>query len=267
MSSNVRRMERARERRQGMVVGSAPGVQPGPAAMVEIYGMRIGVMIPCGDMVHAAFCSSLAQMLMKTVAETNGGQIQLGVQFYGSSILPFSRNLLAMTAIELGMTHSLWIDSDMEFTDDVLLKFAANARQHPILGINAMSRRPPFRCTAQSAHGIELETRPDSTGLEKVFRVGFGMAFIDTEVFKKLEMPWFSLKYLPEHKVFMGEDFWFCEKAREAGYDIMVDHDISKNVKHVGQFSYSPLLKHLTQTIAPGARDAVLAAGLVQEGE
>jgi hypothetical protein len=238
-----------------------------PQAMVEIHGLRIGVMVPAGDMVHTPFCVSLAQMLMRTVAETNGGQVQVGVQFYGSSILPFSRNLLAMTAIETGMTHSLWIDSDMEFTDDILLLFAQHARTYPIVGINAMSRRPPFRCTAQTAHGVELETSPESTGVVKVFRMGMGIALIDTEVFKKIEMPWFSLKYLPEHKVFMGEDYWFCERAKEAGYDIMVDHDISKKVKHVGQFGYSPVLKHLTQTIAPSAREAVLAAGLVQEGE
>jgi hypothetical protein len=32
---------------------------------------------------------------------------------------------------------------------------------------------------------------------------------------------------------------FFCRKAREAGYEVLVDHDLSHQVKHIGTFEYS----------------------------
>jgi hypothetical protein len=37
----------------------------------------------------------------------------------------------------------------------------------------------------------------------------------------------------------MGEDIYFCFKAREAGFDIWLEQDISKQVAHVGTRAYT----------------------------
>jgi hypothetical protein len=56
-----------------------------------------------------------------------------------------------------------------------------------------------------------------------------------------MELPWFDLTYLPEKGIFRGEDYAFCEKAKAAGYSLHIDHDISKEVMHVGSFEFNPL--------------------------
>lgn len=209
---------------------------------------RVVVLIPAGDLVHTEFAISLAHMLLYSQSTLDNNVSILPIS-YGSSILPFSREFLAMAALDMKATHTLWIDSDMSFPRTMLCDFMKHTE--PFIGINAMSRRPPFRCTAQSAHGVNLVTQIDSTGLEKVYRCGLGVAWVATEVFQKVPRPWFNLEWLPEHGCFMGEDYWFCGRAKEAGYDIYIDHDISKTVKHIGSFGYNPLMQGIAEKAEP----------------
>jgi hypothetical protein len=204
-------------------------------------GKSVVILLPTGDMVLSSFAASLANMLCYTSSVLHTLPLEgLSVQFYGSSVLPFSRKMLAEFVIELGYTHALFIDSDMEFPHDMLAWMLQYKEK--IVGINAMSRRPPYRCTARISREEPLLTTEESTGLEKVWRMGFGVAWIATEVFRRLEQPWFDFVYRPDLGVFQGEDYYFCEKAQEAGYDIWIDHDLSKRVYHVGTFRYSPLI-------------------------
>jgi hypothetical protein len=36
----------------------------------------------------------------------------------------------------------------------------------------------------------------------------------------------------------MGEDWYFVKKLSEAGADIWIDHDLSRQIGHVGDFVY-----------------------------
>lgn len=202
--------------------------------------MRIAILVPATETVTTAFMASMTELLMHTTAEVESTPIEtLTVQYYGSSILPFSRQILAQFLVDMGFSHGLFIDSDMRFPKDTLLRLVKH--EHPIVGINAMTRRAPYRCTAQVDPGVPLVTTPESTGLQRVSRIGFGLTWVAAEIFEKIERPWFGLEWIPEKMVFRGEDYWFCERAKAAGYDIWVDHDLSKQVFHVGSFEYSPL--------------------------
>jgi len=196
------------------------------------------ILTPCDDSVKTPFHVSLVNMLLYTFSNPpkNFGGVQ--VQAFGSSILPASREKLACFAIKQGATHTLWIDSDMAFPPDMLCRFLAH--KAPIIGINASSRRPTFRNTAQVTRGVELETTDESTGLVEVYRMGFGVMWIRTEIFKEMAPPRFDLTYLPELADWRGEDYVFFEKARGLGYNFYVDQDVSKQVLHYGAFGYSP---------------------------
>lgn len=202
---------------------------------------KVAVCTPAGDMVHTEYASSKDHMLMYSFGTQDPRLGNLAIYTYGSSILPFSRQMLAQMALDQGATHLLWIDSDMAFPRDLIHRFLGHTE--PIVGINAMSRRPPHNNTAQSAPGVQIETRPESTGTEKVYRVGFGVAWIAAEVFKAIEPPWFEFEWSSELKCYRGEDYVFCERAAKAGFECVIDHDISKLVMHVGHFGYNPLLK------------------------
>jgi len=145
-----------------------------------------------------------------------------------------------MYALEQNATHTLWIDSDMSFPEDTLLRFLR--RDEPIVGINAMSRRPPYRCTAQVRPDEPMVTNPDSSGLEKAHRMGFGMMWIATSVFREMEAPYFDFEWVPEKNCWRGEDYYFFEKARKLGHSFYVDHDLSLWVQHHGDFGFNPAM-------------------------
>lgn len=200
----------------------------------------VAVVVPAGDDVKTRFAMSLASMMQYTVLAQPDGLSQMALQSFSSSILPFSRQQLALSAMKLGATHTLWIDSDMEFPRDMLVRFLKHDEK--IIGINATSRHPPYRNTAQPRPEEPLTTNLDSSGLEKVHRMGFGVMWIATEVFKSMELPYFDFEYVPEKQCWRGEDYAFFEKARAAGHDFYVDHDLSKEIFHLGTMGFNPLM-------------------------
>jgi hypothetical protein len=72
--------------------------------------------------------------------------------------------------------------------------------------------------------------------------MGFGMVWVATDVFRAMPKPWFSHEWLPDQEVFRGEDYYFFERAREAGFECYVDHDLSKEVGHIGSFTFNPVM-------------------------
>jgi len=202
--------------------------------------IRVTIATPMMDMCHTAYVSALLNMFAYSMVNAPPG-ISVGFHQYGTSILPFSRQMLAVNALEMNATHVLWIDSDMAFPEDMLLRLLSH--QKDIVAANCIARRPPHALTARYDSGEQVQTTHDSTGLEVVARVGFGVMLHTTDVLRAMPLPWFDFEWIPDKHVFRGEDFVFCEKARKAGFEIHIDHDVSKQVQHVGMFGFSPLQK------------------------
>ena len=76
-----------------------------------------------------------------------------------------------------------------------------------------LSRETPFK-------GLPIDELPEN--LFKADFCGCGMMLVKMDVFLKLEWPWWKDEFAPGVKT-MGEDLYFCQKARDAGYDIWVD--------------------------------------------
>jgi hypothetical protein len=51
-------------------------------------------------------------------------------------------------------------------------------------------------------------------------------------------MPLFRYDWIPDRGVWIGEDYSFCQRARESGVRFHVDHDLSKDCAHIGAFEY-----------------------------
>lgn len=201
----------------------------------------VAVCIPSDDHVHAAFTMSLVHMLLHTIFS---GDIVLGgltIQHVGASILPHSRYNLVKKSLEKGATHLLYIDSDMMFPADTLTRLLSHDKD--IVGVNAMSRRPPYNTTAWAAPGKPVVTTAESTGLERAWRTGFALVLLKASVFERLQPPYFGITYVPETDEFRGEDYYFFDAARDAGLELWIDQDLSKQVEHVGSFAFNPLLK------------------------
>lgn len=177
------------------------------------------ICTPTRDTVYAGFAYDLGNLLQK----------ESDARFYISqgSLLPNLRTLLVKTALTGGASHVLFIDSDMRFPTYALEQLLA--RGGDIIGANC-KQRTQDQWTARR-DGVFLSSTGRSD-LEKADTIGFGVTLIARAVFEKIPEPWFATPY--DGDKFIGEDVFFCEMARKAGFQPVVDHALSQVVKHAG---------------------------------
>lgn len=200
--------------------------------------IRVLVGIPCHDMVHADFMFDLASMVGITAIARR--DIDLRLCLRTGTVIHSARRDLVRRALETDCTHILFLDADMRFPRNTLVRLLS--RGVPIVGANYSTRCTPSRPVSFQSDQSDKDrvyTELDSTGLQPVDGTGFGVMLIDMEVFKALPQPWFSFEWLsPSHMV--GEDLYFSRKARaELGVETLIDHDLSKEVRHIGLHEYT----------------------------
>jgi hypothetical protein len=137
--------------------------------------------------------------------------------------------------------YALWIDADMLFPENTISRLLS--RDKKIVGANYRRRHYP-KTTFTAANGnltklIEVQTTNDSPPLEKVEFLPGGMMMIHREVYQTTAAPYYLIQYNPRFNLEIGEDYYFCEKVRSAGHEIWIDHELSREVAHIGTFSYS----------------------------
>ncbi len=213
---------------------------------MEFEGLDVTVAIPSGHDVKAYFAHDLAQMMIHTALHylKPGNLSSLNLAWQVGTYIHEARQVLASTAISVGTDYTLFIDSDMRFPQDALLKLLLHGKA--MVGTNYSSRTFPAkfvgikRVTNQetSEAGEKLRTGLDSTGLESVDALGFGFMLIRHDVFAALpdpqESPWFWFDFIKGSPSNIGEDVHFCNLVREYGFEIFVDHDLSKQIVHIG---------------------------------
>jgi hypothetical protein len=131
------------------------------------------------------------------------------------------------------MTHILWLDTDMSFPDHLAL--ILHSHDKPVVGCNYKVRQKSGLWTA-SKDGRRVNS-DYSRGLETVDYCGMGAMLMRTEVVATLIRPCFR-HGLNEEKGDIGEDVMFCRSLRAIGYDVYIDHDLSKQVQHIGLYKY-----------------------------
>jgi len=148
------------------------------------------------------------------------------VIFKEGSVLHYNREMIVKRALEEDCTHLLFLDSDMYFEKDAILRLIK--RKKDIIGANANCRKLPL---------IDTVVNPKKRkGLTTCDSVATGFMLINLDVFKNLTEPWFFWESNNKGEVVAGEDYWFCRKAREDGYKIWCDMDIP--IKHIGDYYY-----------------------------
>ena len=194
---------------------------------------RIAICIPAHDGWKAGFGLDLAELLLQLRSRPELKSVEIDIVGIGGSALPKSRTVLADRALKLGATHVLWLDCDMRFPPDTLIRFLAHKKS--IVGANYRARRRPFKFTAMKGHEKQVRRRVNTieldTGLEAVDYMGLGVMLIETRVFKAVPKPWFMFVWGNDEWV--GEDCFFFRKAHEAGFQPHIDHDLSKQVHHI----------------------------------
>lgn len=143
------------------------------------------------------------------------------------SLVDWGRNAICEHALEKGADYVLFIDDDMTFESNLLLKLMAHDKD--IVSAWAYQRGEPHNPVAymysSMANGYVAAINAANTGLRRVDAVGFGAVLIKTKVFEKLAKPWFKFERF-------GEDIGFCHAARQAGFEVWCDSDLE--IGHLG---------------------------------
>lgn len=193
--------------------------------------MRLAIGAPTRDMVPASFAVDLAELFAFTKAF--GPFEDVTVHYVASSYIHAGQERVLHDVIESwGATHVLWLESDMSFPKDAAIRLAEH--NLPFVGCNAVMRHFPIRFTAVR-DGERIPTLPESSGLEAVDACGLAVTLMRTDIVQRLERPWFRHEESDD-----SHDVIFCRRVKELGYEIWIDHDLSKEVGHIGQHTFRP---------------------------
>jgi len=103
----------------------------------------------------------------------------------------------------------------------------------PFVAANCTSREWPPNPTAIGFDGQRVSSVGRS-GLETVRQVGLAVALLRRDLLMKLDPPRFLMDWIPQVKGYCGEDVYFSQLVNHAGFEVVIDHDLSKDVGHVG---------------------------------
>jgi hypothetical protein len=205
--------------------------------------LKVVVGVPSGASWNAQFGVDLVNLVATFTQKPVPGyrSQELQVVNVRSSILSKNRLDLVKAARGLAATHLLFIDSDQTFPRNIVHQLARHGKL--VVAANIATKQIPATTTARAKSanpkGEIVYTDPESTGLEEVWRVGTGVMLIHMSVFKRIGLGVWDMKYLPEEETYQGEDWTFCEACEKAGIPIFVDHDVSKQIGHIGNYEFT----------------------------
>lgn len=185
--------------------------------------MKTMIAVPCMDQVPAPFCQSLAQ-LQKV------GECVLAMQ--SGSLIYTSRNSLATAAIQMEADYVFWLDSDMVFAPDTLIRMMDTLQKNKLDMLTGLyfRRVPPYTPVLFDMLNMRTPTVLDWSefksipeGLFEVGGCGFGCVLMNTEIFLSVQAKHGNM-FVPMGN--NGEDIAFCIRARDCGYKIMCDPSI-----------------------------------------
>jgi hypothetical protein len=135
-----------------------------------------------------------------------------------------ARNIIIKGALESNCTHVFFMDDDMVFPPDTLMKLLVHDK--PIVTglylLRAFPHRPAFFDVAYDDGKCKFTALTRGlTGLVKGVNAGLGAALINTEVFKNVEPPWVRLGEIDKDG--WCDDVGFFNRCRKAGYDVWCD--------------------------------------------
>jgi hypothetical protein len=194
--------------------------------------MHLAIGGPTRDTVPASFAVDVARLFAKTKERGPWPTVTIG--FVASTYIHVGREWFLEASIKQGATHVLWLDTDMSFTPETAIRLSWH--HQPIVGCNYVVRQASGLFTARRGE-TRIATTEASKGLEAVDAMGFGCVLMRTDITDGLFRPWFR-HGLNDQLGDVGEDIMFCRALKAAGHEIYIDHDVSKDIGHIGQHTY-----------------------------
>lgn len=224
--------------------------------------MNLSICVPARETVNTGFSYDLAMLAARFYGNAPAGTT-FNLNFLNGTLIADQRTKLVELSLKQGATHILFLDSDMRFPSYLVEKLAAHDKD--IVACNYATRRLPVKTVAfKDFANLSYIYSLDKNGLEECDAVGMGAMLVKAEVFRKLPYPWFQIHYLPSARMWAGEDMYFCQLAKANSYKIWIDHDLSKDIRHIGSFEFG----HEHTELAMADDEALAAAAArIEEAE
>ena len=206
--------------------------------------IRLVIGVPSGSSVNTSFFLCLLQLVLVLQNPIPGVRsILTRVHNTKGSILARSRQGIIDAALKNNATHVLFIDSDQTFPANTFQQLFRRGKK--VIAANVATKSIPAMPTARAKSedfwGIPIQTKENDIGCEQVWRIGTGIMLIDLSIFegKKWPQPIFSQRWVEEIQDYSGEDWGFCEWLDSQNIPIFVDHKLSWQIGHIGEFEYT----------------------------
>ena len=213
-------------------------------------GLRILVATPVyGDTVKRGYAHSVSQAMAFFAQCKSDGEKYVDLAMVYSSNLIENRHILVSRAFQFEATHMLFWDADIKAPADAIVRLVNH--HQPIVAINYAKKEPEARPTAyidSDSYVGPCFSQEHHTGLQQVSSCGFGLMLIRMDVLQKLDMPLFQFTQCGQDNAKTEtEDVYFCRKATNAGYPVLIDHDLSKRCAHLGDWEYTCAMSDMGQ--------------------
>jgi hypothetical protein len=220
----------------------------------EIAGRNIFFALPAYDFkVSLKLATSLVKFAM--IAPQYGVTFQIG-SICGCSVVSRARNLLAKDFLASDCTDLMFIDSDINFEpEDVirLIAWSSDPKKGIVAGIPvARKKGKVFISTLDMDEAGCVQM--NSMGLVKAKRVATAFMMVQRKVFEDMDAKIEGLEYWDENtqavmksffdfkstpQGYIGEDYLFCDRARELGHEVWIDPTIKLGHMGIEEFQGS----------------------------
>jgi hypothetical protein len=216
----------------------------------NLAGRRLFLALPAYDFkVSLKLAVSLAKLAQQL--PQHGIDMTIG-SVCGCSVVSRARNLLVRDFLDSDCTDLMFIDADINFEPDDVLRLMAwsSDPQKGIVGGVPRTRKTNKVYIAQLDQDEEGVTM-NGMGLVRAKRIATAFMMVRRDVFERLvnENPQWNyydhtadkqlnavFDFLVTEEGYMGEDYLFCDRARQIGYEVWIDPTIK--LGHMGVQEY-----------------------------
>lgn len=195
------------------------------------------IAIPCFDKVDTKFYQSFVDLQKPE---------ESSYTVLTNTLIYIARNIIAGNALQAGFDRVFWMDSDMIFPADALVKLSKDMDDYGLDFVSGLyfTRRPPIKPNAfktlwwkPTEDGIDtgadhLWEYPENE-LVEIKAAGFGCCLTSIDLIKRIGDK-FGSPFTPIDG--MGEDLAFCLRASELGVKLWLDTSVKCG--HIGQMVF-----------------------------
>jgi GT2 family glycosyltransferase len=185
---------------------------------------KIGICIPLYNQVPSIFFKSFVNFFVSLAQKYPTRLFTVD-----STAVDVARNVLVENFLQSDCSHLLFLDSDMVLPANVLDVLLGRGKDMvSALYVLRKVHRPCYRFFKDGHYRAPEKIEPNK--LLEVDAVGLGCCLIKRAVLERLsrehpQKPLFRMDYRGRTEV-LGEDAFFCELVRRAGFKIFVDTSV-----------------------------------------